>query len=62
MEPSGPFCDLGAPVIDDAGALVAIGAAVLQSTGPGAPTQFVDVDAINAILEAEAQERIGFPE
>jgi hypothetical protein len=55
IEPAGPFTDLGAPVTGDEGALVAIGA-MKQSSEGGIAAQFIDVDAIRAILEAEAND------
>ena len=52
MEPTGPFCDLGAPVIDDQGFLVAIGASQQANEG-GYLSQFIDVDSIKAILRGD---------
>ncbi len=49
MEPTGPFCDLGAPVIDDKGVLVAIGATRKAEEGEYM-SQFIDVDSIKALL------------
>jgi hypothetical protein len=54
MEPIGPFCNLGAPVTDDDGALVAI-AAVDQAIEGGFSAQFIDADAIRTVLEARSQ-------
>jgi hypothetical protein len=54
MEPLGPFCDLGAPVTDDEGSLVAIGA---DRADEGAfVTPLIGVDAIRAILEKHSQQ------
>jgi len=52
MEPTGPFCNLGAPVTDSEGALVAIGAADPVSES-GFSAQFFDVDAIKTVLAAD---------
>jgi hypothetical protein len=54
MEPTGPFCNLGAPVTDDDGALVAIGA-VDQASEGGFSAQFIDADAIRTVLKARSQ-------
>ena len=54
MEPTGPFCNLGAPVTDDEGTLVAIGA-VNQVSESGFSAEFIDADAIRTVLDARSR-------
>ena len=54
MEPKGPFCELGTPIVDDEGKLVALGFDSPESAG-GAMTQFFDVGEIKATLEAQTR-------
>ena len=55
MQPTGYFCETGAPVIDDEGALVAIGGP--RQAGDGTfLTRLVDVAAIRATLQAWQEE------
>lgn len=51
IQPQGPFCDAGAPVVDVEGALVAIGAG-RDSMDGGFLTRLIDVRAVRAVLEA----------
>jgi hypothetical protein len=59
MEPKGPFCDLGAPIVDDDGNLVGLGFDS-PASGGGYLAQFFDVDKIRETLEAQAQSPLGF--
>jgi len=51
IDPKGPFCEMGVPIVDHNGALLAIGAARQAKEG-GFLTQMIDVGAIRATLEA----------
>jgi hypothetical protein len=51
IQPMGPFCDLGTPITDKEGNLLAIGASRQPGEG-GFMTQFFEVGTIRATLEA----------
>jgi hypothetical protein len=51
IEPSGPFCDVGTPITDKEGNLLAIGAIRQPSQGEFM-IQFFEVGTIRATLEA----------
>jgi hypothetical protein len=53
MRPQGPFCDAGAPVVDEQAALVAIGAPH-DPKDRGFLTRLIDVRAVRAVLEARS--------
>jgi hypothetical protein len=49
MEPALPFCDAGTPVVDERGALVAIGASL--NTDGGSLTRLIDASAVRQALQ-----------
>jgi hypothetical protein len=55
LQPQGPFCDAGAPVVDDQGVLVAIGGPP-ATTGGGVITQLIDTRAVKATLQELAMQ------
>jgi hypothetical protein len=53
MRPQGPFCAAGAPVVDERGNLVAMGAPRDPKDG-GFLTRLIDVRAVRAVLAARS--------
>jgi hypothetical protein len=61
MQSQHTLCDAGAPVVDDQGALMAMGAPAETSDGDYL-TRLIDVGAVRAVLDERLKHQEGQPE